>query len=201
VYPTLRRRPARIGDAQGGTNCSLSSHSGLPALSVPAGFTADGVPIGMDLLGPAWSDQTLLSLGYSIERTLKLRQPPFSTPPLVNGRAPAARATRVTGSDNSVELSYDETTGRVRFSITVPRKGPAPAAIWWHSGTRDKVGAARHQLFSARAQGGRDRVDGEIVLSFNDRRDLRQGEVSLRFYPGGSGESVTVHLPEMRAWQ
>jgi Asp-tRNA(Asn)/Glu-tRNA(Gln) amidotransferase A subunit family amidase len=47
VYPALRRRPARIGEAQGGTNCQLSAHSGLPALSVPAGFTTDGVPIGV----------------------------------------------------------------------------------------------------------------------------------------------------------
>ena len=34
VYPTLRRKPARIGDAQGGTNCQLSAHSGLPSLSI-----------------------------------------------------------------------------------------------------------------------------------------------------------------------
>ena len=39
VYPTLRRRPARIGEAQGGTTCQVSSHSGLPALGLPAGFT------------------------------------------------------------------------------------------------------------------------------------------------------------------
>ena len=37
VYPTLRRKPARIGDGQGGTNCQVSSHSGLPALGLPAG--------------------------------------------------------------------------------------------------------------------------------------------------------------------
>ena len=42
LYPTLRRKPARIGDGQGGSTCQLSAHSGLPALAVPAGFSDDG---------------------------------------------------------------------------------------------------------------------------------------------------------------
>src|SRR6185295_14088865 len=37
LYPTLRRKPARIGDGQGGSSSQLSSYSGLPALGVPAG--------------------------------------------------------------------------------------------------------------------------------------------------------------------
>ena len=73
VYPTLRRRPARIGEAQGGTTCQVSAHSGLPALGVPAGFTDDDVPVGMDLLGAAFDESRLLSLGYAIEKTLALR--------------------------------------------------------------------------------------------------------------------------------
>ena len=31
-------------------------------------------------MGRAWSESELLSLGYGIEQTLKLRQPPFSAP-------------------------------------------------------------------------------------------------------------------------
>jgi amidase len=79
VYPTIRRKPSRIGDTQIPSNCPLSSHSGLPALSVPAGFTDDGLPVGMDLLGGAFEEQNLLSLGFSIEQLLKLRKAPFST--------------------------------------------------------------------------------------------------------------------------
>src|SRR5688572_29716929 len=67
IYPTIRRKPSRIGDTQAASNCQLSSHSGLPALSIPAGFTDDDVPVGMDLLGGAFKEQDLLSLGFSIE--------------------------------------------------------------------------------------------------------------------------------------
>jgi amidase len=199
VYPTLRRRPARIGEAQGGTNCSLSAHSGLPALSVPAGFTSDGVPIGMELLGEAFSEQTLLSLGYSIERTLQLRQPPFSTPTLVEGKAPASRKTRASGHGVTLELSYDESTSRLRFVLAGDaNRRERLAAIWLHSGTADKVGAARHQLVNVRAGAA---SNGEVRLSAADRRDLADGRLLIRFYPSGTGESVTVHLPEVRAWQ
>jgi Asp-tRNA(Asn)/Glu-tRNA(Gln) amidotransferase A subunit family amidase len=198
VYPTLRRRPARIGDAQGGTNCSLSAHSGLPALSVPAGFTTDDVPIGMELLGAAWSEQTLLSLGYAIEHTLKARQAPFSTPPLVAGRIPAVRTTRATGLGTTVALSYDETTSRLRFEVTPGAKTQTLGAIWIHSGTRESVGAARHLLLSPL---NRQVRTGEVTLSAGDRRDLREGRLSLGFYPTGRGERVTVHLAEVRAWK
>ena len=64
----------------------MSAHSGLPALAVPAGFTPDDVPVGMDLIGEAFTEQDLLSLGLGIEKLLNLRRPPFSTPALSNGR-------------------------------------------------------------------------------------------------------------------
>lgn len=198
LYPTLRRRPARIGDAQGGTNCALSAHSGLPALSVPAGLTADAVPIGMELLGRAFDEQTLLSLGYAIEQTLKLRQPPFSTPALVAGKAPVPVRTRAAGHGATVNLVFDPVTSRLRFGITTAASAPRVAAIWLHTGTTTHVGAARHQLFSPRTGGT---PNGEIKLAASDRQDLREGRLSLRFYHASGGESVTVHLPEMRAWQ
>ena len=199
VYPTLRRRPARLGDAQGGTNCSLSAHSGLPAISVPAGFTSDDVPIGMELLGAAFDEQTLLSLGYSVEQTLKLRRAPFSTPALVAGQAPAARKTRVSGAGMTLDLTYDQMTSRLQFALSQDLKQKERvAAIWLHSGTREQVGAARHALFSARTSA---LLAGTVTLSASDRRDLEDGRLSVRFYPSGPGERVTVHLPEMRAWQ
>jgi aspartyl-tRNA(Asn)/glutamyl-tRNA(Gln) amidotransferase subunit A len=36
---------------------------GLPALALPCGFSAQGLPHGLQLLGPAWSDERLLMVG------------------------------------------------------------------------------------------------------------------------------------------
>ncbi len=44
------------------------SLAGLPALSVPAALSRDGLPIGMQLTGPAGSEPLLLALGREIER-------------------------------------------------------------------------------------------------------------------------------------
>lgn len=38
---------------------------GLPCLGLPAGFGAAGLPAGMQLFGPAWSDRRLLQLGQA----------------------------------------------------------------------------------------------------------------------------------------
>ncbi|HEY7171396.1 MAG TPA: amidase family protein [Vicinamibacterales bacterium] len=82
AYPTLRRKAALIGEPQAGSNCQLSATTGLPAISIPAGFTPDGVPVGMDLLGLPWSESALLKTAYAYERSVAPRRPPSSTPPL-----------------------------------------------------------------------------------------------------------------------
>jgi amidase len=40
---------------------------GWPSVSVPAGFTADGLPIGVQLMGPAESEPLLISLAAELE--------------------------------------------------------------------------------------------------------------------------------------
>jgi hypothetical protein len=89
AYPVLRRRPASIGEPQRGTNCQLSAGTGLPAISMPAGFTDDDVPVGVELLGPAWSESQLLSFAYAYEQSARWRRLPATTPELVEGKAPA----------------------------------------------------------------------------------------------------------------
>jgi len=80
AYPTLRRKPALIGEPQGGSNCQLSATTGLPAMSLPAGFTADGLPVGLELLGGAFTEPLLLRIAYAYERGVQPRRPPASTP-------------------------------------------------------------------------------------------------------------------------
>jgi len=86
VYPTLRRKPAPIGEPQLGSNCQLSATTGMPAISMPAGFTTDGLPVGMELMGQPWSEPALLKVAYAYERLVAPRRPPKTTPPLVAPR-------------------------------------------------------------------------------------------------------------------
>jgi Asp-tRNA(Asn)/Glu-tRNA(Gln) amidotransferase A subunit family amidase len=82
AYPSIRVKPNLIGEAQLGNNCRLSSNSGLPAIVVPGGFTPDGLPIGVELLGRAWSEPSLIKLAYAYEQATHHRRPPVSTPAL-----------------------------------------------------------------------------------------------------------------------
>jgi aspartyl-tRNA(Asn)/glutamyl-tRNA(Gln) amidotransferase subunit A len=42
--------------------------AGLPALSVPCGFTRDGLPIGLQIVSRAWADARVLNAGYAFEQ-------------------------------------------------------------------------------------------------------------------------------------
>jgi aspartyl-tRNA(Asn)/glutamyl-tRNA(Gln) amidotransferase subunit A len=44
--------------------------TGLPALSVPCGKSSEGLPIGVQLVGPAWSEQVVLQAGLALESAL-----------------------------------------------------------------------------------------------------------------------------------
>src|SRR6185436_13214033 len=129
AYPTLRRKPALIGEAQGGTNCQLSATTGLPAISMPAGFSNDGLPIGLELLGGAWEEARLLKYAYAWEQASKLRKPPFSTPPLVKGMAPAPTGTDITIGNATVRLSYESITGTLRYEAATSKMAPTDRVL------------------------------------------------------------------------
>jgi aspartyl-tRNA(Asn)/glutamyl-tRNA(Gln) amidotransferase subunit A len=44
-----------------------ANHAGVPGLSIPAGFAGDGLPIGVQLLGPDFSEAKLLQIGMAYE--------------------------------------------------------------------------------------------------------------------------------------
>ena len=48
----------------------LSVATGLPALSMPAGFTPDGMPVGLQLIGPPRGEAKLLAVARAIEDAL-----------------------------------------------------------------------------------------------------------------------------------
>ena len=65
-----------------GNNRRLSPLIGFPAVTVPAGFTTDGLPVGIEFLGRAFSEGTLLRLTYAYEQATGRRRPPTTTPAL-----------------------------------------------------------------------------------------------------------------------
>jgi mandelamide amidase len=48
-------------------NTDPCTNAGLPSLSIPAGLTAAGLPVGMEIDGPLGSDTNLLAIGMAIE--------------------------------------------------------------------------------------------------------------------------------------
>ncbi|WP_419167907.1 amidase [Candidatus Palauibacter sp.] len=65
-----------------GDNRSLSPLTGFPALTVPAGFTPDGLPVGIEFLSRPFTEAMLLRFGYAFEQATHHRRPPPSAPPL-----------------------------------------------------------------------------------------------------------------------
>ena len=86
LYPHQKRLVAGIGEEQLERNGVLSNGTGFPAITFPGGFSRPtrsaplGVPIGIELLGPEWSEPHLIRLAYAFEQAAQLRRPPASTP-------------------------------------------------------------------------------------------------------------------------
>ncbi len=52
-------------------SCSDITVTGCPAISVPAGFTADGLPVGLQLVGRHGADLALLRLAHAFEQATR----------------------------------------------------------------------------------------------------------------------------------
>jgi amidase len=88
LYPHQRRLVVPIGEEQVDRNGVLSNSTGFPAITFPGGFSTPtssapaGVPVGLEFLGPDWSEPVLIKLAYAFEQVAKIRKPPPSTPAL-----------------------------------------------------------------------------------------------------------------------
>ena len=51
-------------------NTDPASNAGIPAISIPAGVSSDGLPIGVELDGPSGSDRRLLAVAAAVEAIL-----------------------------------------------------------------------------------------------------------------------------------
>lgn len=83
AYPSVQIPPPTVADVVGTrfrdyfpTNTVIGSQLRQPAISVPVGFTENGLPVGLELLGMPYSEQKLLELAYGVEKLTKARRAP-----------------------------------------------------------------------------------------------------------------------------
>ena len=92
ALPTVGIAAPAMGDtvvAMGGRRVSVDAAlprltlpfnlSGLPAVSIPCGFTSDGLPIGLQIVEKAFAEATILNLAHTYERSTQWheRRPPL----------------------------------------------------------------------------------------------------------------------------
>jgi aspartyl-tRNA(Asn)/glutamyl-tRNA(Gln) amidotransferase subunit A len=81
IYPANQSRPAthegglaRYGEEPG--TCEESAMTGLPQVTVPAGFLGGKYPFGVSFLGRLWADRQVLALAYAYEQATHHRRAP-----------------------------------------------------------------------------------------------------------------------------
>lgn len=97
VHKSVEHTPTLISE---GINPPYVNHKGAPHLNtflvfaasvaVPAGFTKEGLPVGITFFGRPYSEPTIIKFAYAYEQATHHRVPPKTTPPLKG----AARASR-----------------------------------------------------------------------------------------------------------
>lgn len=205
IYPTTLRKPPLIrSDDQGAAaNCRLSAQTGLPAMVLPAGFTRDGLPIGMEMLGAPWSEARLLSLGRAWELAAKPRAAPFSTPELIAGKVPAAAQDFTAkvkdghGQSLGVSMTYAPATGMLRLNM--PVRAPGITAMTLHRLDEGKPGPVLATMLIAQGRMG----ESSLMLDAAARQALTDGRLVLRLFTpqsplGGPVAMITPKAPPKR---
>jgi hypothetical protein len=175
----MQRRPVLVGEAQPGTTCALSANSGLPALSLPAGFTNDGLPVGFELMGRPFDDARLVAMAYAFEQSPggARRRSPLTTPALVNGAPPGSQSYRAQAGAAVTTFRYDATRNELHYDVRLAATAVrGTQAVVLRRSERDTTGTTRTRVVYRLAAPGVARASGVITLAELDRR-ARGGQV------------------------
>ena len=86
VYPSWTHPPAHIDRAReeyrGDNSQLVAPATGMPALTVPMGFTYGSLPAGLQILGRPYSEARLFELAHAYEQDTRHRRPPGGFPEL-----------------------------------------------------------------------------------------------------------------------
>jgi amidase len=92
VYPTWTYPPAlrtrAVEDYRGDNSQLVAPSTGLPAMTVPMGYTSDTLPAGLQLLGRPRDEATLYALAWQYERLTHHRVAPKRFPALPATQSP-----------------------------------------------------------------------------------------------------------------
>ena len=198
AYPTARRIAPVIGGNQLGSNAGLSAQTGLPAITVPAGFTASGFPVGIELLGRAFAEPTLLGLAFAYEQKTRHRRPPSTTPPLIDAPVVSAPTPSSSAGPEGVSFtatatgrqampptsvsfqatarfSFDATSRRLGYDVTVSGDVRDAAGIYLHRRAARPNGGVAYIL----RKGPGANAAGSVTLSEAEAADLKAGKLYL----------------------
>ncbi len=187
LYPTIRQTARPVGDPQPGSSCAISAVSGLPAISVPAGYADDEMPVGLELLGPAFGEPELIAMAYAFEQATGHRQAPDFTPSLIRPPEPVQLYPPEGGVDGAGMVLFDPTTRTLRY--TLGPDGIAPADILQVALHRGGEGMETGPVIRSLVSAGGE-LAGETVLTGRELRFLREGRLYMDFHtrndPGGA---------------
>ena len=191
AYPVVRRIAPVIPGNQVGSNAGLSAQTGLPAINVPVGFTAGGFPVGVDLLGRAFAEPTLIQLAYSVERAMRRRRPdvlertytgdvPRRGDEELTFQVNATGAASVPPSDvpftASAQFFFNTRTRALRFDVALQAEAlDQIAGVYLHRRVNRPNGGVAHIL----AKSPTRRVIDALTLSEQEAADLRAGRLYL----------------------
>jgi Asp-tRNA(Asn)/Glu-tRNA(Gln) amidotransferase A subunit family amidase len=195
AYPTTRRTAPAVGGNQIGSNAALSAQTGFPAITVPAGFTQAGFPVGLELLGRQFGEPTLIALAFSYEQATRHRRAPANTPRL--GEPVPARPVATTADAAATRLLFIATaTGSqsvppsgVTFRVAATFKFDARSRSLDYelvpSGAADQIGGVYLHRRGGGPNGGvvcvlakslKSRAAGSVQLSEPEAADLEAGK-------------------------
>ena len=177
VYPTIRQTARPVGQPQAGSNCALSAISGLPAITVPAGYAEDGLPVGLEMIGSEFAESNLIRLAYAFEQATRQRRPPHSTPSLVNPAPPVVVEVEqvVDGEGLRGRFTLEDSRRELTFALSV--HGVLDADVLFsHIHRRTSSGATGPVLYLLGGR-ARPRVSGTLPLSADDLSRLVAGDL------------------------
>jgi Asp-tRNA(Asn)/Glu-tRNA(Gln) amidotransferase A subunit family amidase len=85
IYPTWSNPPRKIGDMEsphGDNSQKIPPGTGLPALTVPMGFTYGNLPAGLQIVGRLFGEPDIIRIAYAYEQSTEHRRPPGAFPKL-----------------------------------------------------------------------------------------------------------------------